>query len=271
MHPHYFLCFLCLIYFGWHQVFWYKNKSFVHFCNFLTRTVLLLKSVDYGRMAEILVQRAASLDEFTRLTAITWVSRFTFWIYMCVCVNLYFYSVPCNLSPFTISSLVYLLWCVHLSMSQVCVNLFFYSVPCNLSPFTISSMVYRLWCMCLSMLQVVLSFWQVIASLELYNLFITLTVQINEFVKLGGEQLVPYYADILGAILPCISDKEEKIRVVSWFKLSERWKICDYLIILRPIFWFQGCSWNQWRAPCNQGWSCRWIWCCSNSLHCKEV
>ncbi|KAK6931636.1 Vacuolar protein 14, C-terminal Fig4-binding domain [Dillenia turbinata] len=67
-------------------------------------------SVDYGRMAEILVQRAASQDEFTRLTAITW---------------------------------------------------------------------------------------------------------INEFVKLGGDQLVPYYADILGAILPCISDKEEKIRVVA--------------------------------------------------------
>lgn len=39
-------------------------------------------------------------------------------------------------------------------------------------------------------------------------------MQINEFVKLGGDQLVPYYADILGAILPCISDKEEKIRVV---------------------------------------------------------
>ncbi|KAK4423388.1 protein VAC14 [Sesamum alatum] len=67
-------------------------------------------SVDYGRMAEILVQRAASPDEFTRLTAITW---------------------------------------------------------------------------------------------------------INEFVKLGGDQLVPHYADILGAILPCISDKEEKIRVVA--------------------------------------------------------
>ncbi|XP_010319386.1 protein VAC14 homolog isoform X1 [Solanum lycopersicum] len=67
-------------------------------------------SVDYGRMAEILVQRAGSQDEFTRLTSITW---------------------------------------------------------------------------------------------------------INEFVKLGGDQLVPYYADILGAILPCISDKEEKIRVVS--------------------------------------------------------
>lgn len=44
--------------------------------------------------------------------------------------------------------------------------------------------------------------------------------QINEFVKLGGDQLVLYYADILGAILPCISDKEEKIRVVSLlFKL----------------------------------------------------
>lgn len=40
-------------------------------------------------------------------------------------------------------------------------------------------------------------------------------MQINEFVKLGGDQLVPYYADILGAILPCIADKEEKIRVVS--------------------------------------------------------
>ncbi|EXB51615.1 hypothetical protein L484_012907 [Morus notabilis] len=72
--------------------------------------VLLLKSVDYGRMAEILVQRAASPYEFTRLTAITWIS---------------------------------------------------------------------------------------------------------EFLKLGGDQLVPYYADILGAILPCISDKEEKIRVVA--------------------------------------------------------
>ncbi|KAK9748649.1 hypothetical protein RND81_02G071900 [Saponaria officinalis] len=67
-------------------------------------------SVDYGRMAEILVQRAGTPDEFTRQTAITW---------------------------------------------------------------------------------------------------------INEFVKLGGDQLVPYYADILGAILPCISDKEEKIRVVA--------------------------------------------------------
>ncbi|XP_071704752.1 protein VAC14 homolog [Rutidosis leptorrhynchoides] len=67
-------------------------------------------SVDYGRMAEILVQRAASPDEFTRWTAVTW---------------------------------------------------------------------------------------------------------INEFVKLGGDQFLPYYPDILGAILPCIADKEEKIRVVA--------------------------------------------------------
>lgn len=37
----------------------------------------------------------------------------------------------------------------------------------------------------------------------------------NEFVKLGGEQLVRYFADILRALLPCISDKEEKIRAVS--------------------------------------------------------
>ncbi|MFS8022698.1 putative vacuole morphology and inheritance protein [Helianthus anomalus] len=66
-------------------------------------------SIDYGRMAEILVQRAAAPDEFTRWTAITW------------------------------------------------------------------------------------------------------------FVKLGGDQLVPYYADILGATLPCIADREEKTRVVSLY------------------------------------------------------
>jgi hypothetical protein len=35
------------------------------------------------------------------------------------------------------------------------------------------------------------------------DLWLSFKVQINEFVKLGGEQLVPYYADILCAILPC--------------------------------------------------------------------
>nr|CAB3496619.1 unnamed protein product [Digitaria exilis] len=35
------------------------------------------KNVDYGRMAEILVRRAGSTDEFTRLTSITWVARET--------------------------------------------------------------------------------------------------------------------------------------------------------------------------------------------------
>ena len=39
--------------------------------------------------------------------------------------------------------------------------------------------------------------------------------QINEFVKVGRDLLVPYHAAILGAILPCISDEEEKIRGVS--------------------------------------------------------
>ncbi|KAL6543856.1 PtdIns(3,5)P(2) sythesis regulation factor [Orobanche gracilis] len=44
---------------------------------------------------------------------------------------------------------------------------------------------------------------------------LTAITWINEFVKLSGDQLVPHYANILGAILPCISDKEEKIRVVT--------------------------------------------------------
>ncbi|KAF3594774.1 hypothetical protein DY000_02024948, partial [Brassica cretica] len=44
---------------------------------------------------------------------------------------------------------------------------------------------------------------------------LTAITWINEFVKLGGDQLVRYYADILGAILPCISDKNEEIREVA--------------------------------------------------------
>lgn len=44
---------------------------------------------------------------------------------------------------------------------------------------------------------------------------LTSIVWINEFVRLAGDQLVPFYADILGATLPLISDKEEKIRVVA--------------------------------------------------------
>lgn len=62
-----------------------------------------------------------------------------------------------------------------------------------------------------------------------------LIVQINEFVKLGGDQLVPYYADILGAILPCISDKEEKIRVVGSFEI---------LLSLFAVFYWEGCLLN---------------------------
>ncbi|KAK9115123.1 hypothetical protein Syun_021920 [Stephania yunnanensis] len=37
----------------------------------------------------------------------------------------------------------------------------------------------------------------------------------NELVKLGGHLVVPYYANILGVILPCISDKEQKIQAVA--------------------------------------------------------
>ncbi|KAL5648459.1 hypothetical protein ACJX0J_039268, partial [Zea mays] len=33
-------------------------------------------NVDYGRMAKILVRRAGSTDEFTRLTSITWINEF---------------------------------------------------------------------------------------------------------------------------------------------------------------------------------------------------
>lgn len=125
-------------------------------CNFLTRAVLLLKSVDYGRMAEILVQRAASPDEFTRLTAITWVSIFCLFPYH--------------------SPTVFIVNVLDMETDHC----FVYR--------------YRIW-------------------IVLFMCFVDL--QINEFVKLGGDQLVPYYADILGAILPCISDKEEKIRVVG--------------------------------------------------------
>ncbi|KAG4996383.1 hypothetical protein JHK84_027433 [Glycine max] len=54
----------------------FLDGNFLLIYHFPTRAVLLLKSVDYGRMAEILVQRAGSLDEFTRLTTITWINEF---------------------------------------------------------------------------------------------------------------------------------------------------------------------------------------------------
>ncbi|KAF3320141.1 protein VAC14 isoform X1 [Carex littledalei] len=44
---------------------------------------------------------------------------------------------------------------------------------------------------------------------------LTAVIWVNEFVNLGGDQLVAHYADIVGAILPCISDKEEKIRAIA--------------------------------------------------------
>ncbi|OIW12312.1 hypothetical protein TanjilG_06101 [Lupinus angustifolius] len=53
-------------------------------------------------------------------------------------------------------------------------------------------------------------------SVEENRLFSLTTITwIDEFVKLGVDQLVPYYTVILATILPCISDKKEKIRVVA--------------------------------------------------------
>ncbi|XP_020591676.1 protein VAC14 homolog [Phalaenopsis equestris] len=50
---------------------------------------------------------------------------------------------------------------------------------------------------------------------------------IDELLKVGGNQLVSYYADILGAILLCISDIEEEVRVVARETNEELWAICS--------------------------------------------
>lgn len=47
-----------------------------------------------------------------------------------------------------------------------------------------------------------------------------------------------YYADILGAILPCISDKEEKIRVVSLLLLLLSDGNCRFCMQLFTFFVF---------------------------------
>ena len=65
-------------------------------------------------------------------------------------------------------------------------------------------------------------------------MFVFSFLQINEFVKLGGDQLVPYYADILGAILPCIADKEEKIRVVG--SLENFFFLSSSIVLLSVFF-----------------------------------
>jgi hypothetical protein len=97
-------------------------------------------------------------------------------------------------------------------------------------------------------------------------------VQINEFVKLGGEQLVPYYADILGAILPCISDEEEKIRVVlPFFCLYYSWDLNCVLINYLLLHCLLGCSWNQRGTTSYEIWSNRGIWHWSDSYNCREV
>jgi hypothetical protein len=47
--------------------------QFWNVLNLIKMSFCLQQSVDYGKMAEILVHRAASADEFTRLTSFTWV------------------------------------------------------------------------------------------------------------------------------------------------------------------------------------------------------
>ncbi|GJP85148.1 hypothetical protein CLOP_g15242 [Closterium sp. NIES-67] len=44
---------------------------------------------------------------------------------------------------------------------------------------------------------------------------LTAVTWINEFVKLGGAQMMPFYAAVVGAILPCIADREEKIAAIA--------------------------------------------------------
>ncbi|CAI5511305.1 unnamed protein product [Closterium sp. Naga37s-1] len=44
---------------------------------------------------------------------------------------------------------------------------------------------------------------------------LTAVTWINDFVKLGEAQMMPYYAAVVGAILPCIADREEKIAAIA--------------------------------------------------------
>lgn len=44
---------------------------------------------------------------------------------------------------------------------------------------------------------------------------LTAVTWVHEFITLGQERLIPFYADILGAILHCISDAEHEIRQVA--------------------------------------------------------
>lgn len=50
--------------------------------------------------------------------------------------------------------------------------------------------------------------------------------------KLGGNQLVPYFADMLGAVLPCISDKEEKIKMVGFLSFLQLHSSIDFFCFL---------------------------------------
>lgn len=133
-----------------------------------------MKNVDYSRMAEILVKKARQADDFTRLTALTWVR-----------------AIAC---------------CWHCIVLYFCSPIFFFQSFPSLSRYP--------FCCCCELRHIgVATYWPWIMSVKQ---IIIISVQINEFLKLGKDQLIEYYADILGAILPSIADKDPGIGKVNW-------------------------------------------------------
>lgn len=98
-------------------------------------------------------------------------------------------------------------------------------------------------------------------DISVWNRWFIISVQINDFLTLDKENLVlvEYYADILGAILPSIADKEPKIRQVNQVFCFIELLTVIYTVVLiislsRCICVFtifcirSGCWWNQWEA-----------------------
>ena len=48
---------------------------------------------------------------------------------------------------------------------------------------------------------------------------LTAITWVQEFIQLGGDRLLFFYSDILGAIMHCISDSDSDIRTVSFVLL----------------------------------------------------
>ena len=54
---------------------------------------------------------------------------------------------------------------------------------------------------------------------------------VQEFINLGGDRLLLFYSEILGAIMHCISDADQEIRVVS-----DNYKSKNAVIIIQSLF-----------------------------------